>query len=209
MSVNLPYLATPGSITTCLEKIKAASTPDRVTTDFVNNILRMKGGTGNAIIPYLKKIGLVSSDGSPTDLYRQFRNNSNGGIAIAEAIKKGYRPLLEANEYFHKLNDTELKDLIIQVTGLDKDNSSIKLISGTLKNLKTFALFENNIDSNINVEPKEIKMQFSDSQPSFPHQEKIGLNLSYTINLNLPNTTDQSVFNAIFKSLKENLLSNE
>ncbi|WP_428769762.1 DUF5343 domain-containing protein [Treponema sp. HNW] len=207
MNVNLPYLAAPGSIITCLERIKTASTPDRVTTDFVNTILQIKGGTGNAIIPYLKKIGLVSSDGSPTDLYRQFRNNSNGGIAIAEAIKKGYRPLLEANEYFHKLNDTELKDLIIQVTGLDKDNASIKLISNTLKNLKTFALFEDNIDSDISVEPKELQIPLP--QPSFPHQEKIGLNLSYTINLNLPNTTDQSVFNAIFKSLKENLLSNE
>jgi len=33
---------------------------------------------------------------------------------------------------------------------------------------------------------------------------KIGL--SYTINLNLPATTDIDVFNAIFKSLRENLL---
>jgi hypothetical protein len=33
-----------------------------------------------------------------------------------------------------------------------------------------------------------------------------GLNLSYTINLNLPETSDVEVFNAIFKSLKENLL---
>ncbi len=32
------------------------------------------------------------------------------------------------------------------------------------------------------------------------------LNLSYTINLNLPETSDIQVFNAIFRSLKENLL---
>jgi hypothetical protein len=30
--------------------------------------------------------------------------------------------------------------------------------------------------------------------------------ISYTINLNLPATTDVEVFNAIFKSLKENIL---
>lgn len=35
--------------------------------------------------------------------------------------------------------------------------------------------------------------------------DKFGI--SYTINLNLPATTDIEVFNAIFKSLKENLLS--
>jgi hypothetical protein len=33
-----------------------------------------------------------------------------------------------------------------------------------------------------------------------------GFNLSYTINLNLPETADVEVFNAIFRSLKENLL---
>ena len=32
------------------------------------------------------------------------------------------------------------------------------------------------------------------------------LGLSYTINLNLPATTEIEVFNAIFKSLRENLL---
>jgi hypothetical protein len=37
----------------------------------------------------------------------------------------------------------------------------------------------------------------------------VGLNLSYTINLNLPPTSDIAVFNAIFKSLKENLLRND
>ena len=33
-----------------------------------------------------------------------------------------------------------------------------------------------------------------------------GINLSYTINLNLPTTTDIEVFNAIFKSLRDHLL---
>ena len=32
------------------------------------------------------------------------------------------------------------------------------------------------------------------------------VNLSYTFYLNLPNTTDIAVFNAIFKALKDNML---
>ena len=38
------------------------------------------------------------------------------------------------------------------------------------------------------------------------HTQALGLNLGYTINLNLPATSDIAVFNAIFRSLKENLL---
>lgn len=40
--------------------------------------------------------------------------------------------------------------------------------------------------------------------PDQHHVSKLGL--SYNINLILPNTDDPKVFNAIFKSLKENLL---
>jgi hypothetical protein len=37
-------------------------------------------------------------------------------------------------------------------------------------------------------------------------QLSVGLNLGYTINLNLPATSDPAVFNAIFRALKEHLL---
>jgi len=39
-----------------------------------------------------------------------------------------------------------------------------------------------------------------------PLRREFDLNLSYTINLVLPKTDDAAVFNAIFKSLRENLL---
>jgi hypothetical protein len=64
---SLPYLASPGSIKTALERIRSAATPDRVTVDFITTKLQLKGGTGFAILPYLKKIGFVGTDGSPTD----------------------------------------------------------------------------------------------------------------------------------------------
>jgi hypothetical protein len=45
-------------------------------------------------------------------------------------------------------------------------------------------------------------------RPEFARRngQEIGMNLSYTINLNLPPSTDPEVFNAIFKALKEHLL---
>ena len=86
----LPYLASPGSIKTAFEKIRTAATPERVTGDFMNTKLQIKGGTGSALIPFLKKIGFVASDGAPTELYKRFRNPSIGGTAVAAAIKIGY-----------------------------------------------------------------------------------------------------------------------
>jgi hypothetical protein len=55
MADTLPYLASPGSLKSCLERIRTAATPERVTKDFVTTILQIKGGTGAALSPYLKK----------------------------------------------------------------------------------------------------------------------------------------------------------
>jgi Family of unknown function (DUF5343) len=208
VATSLPYLASPGSIKTALERIRAAATPDRVTADFITTKLQIKGGTGRALIPYLKKIGFVNSDGSPSDIYKRFRNNAQGGAAIAEAIKLGYRELGQVNEYFYELNDNNLLGLIVQVTGVERDNQVAKLTLSTLKTLKGFADFEANsfVQEQIQVAPENTRLPSVTIEPQMSNG-KIGLNLSYTINLNLPATTDQAVFNAIFRSLKEHLLS--
>lgn len=211
-ATSLPYLVSPGSLKTALEKIRSAAKPERISGDFINTKLQIKGGTGRALVPYLKKIGFVATDGSPTDIYTQFRNTTTGAAAAAKAVKLGYAPLAEVNENFYGLQDKDLLNLIVQVTGLEKDSSVAKLTLSTLKNLKSFANFEassteenphsaNPVSTHVNL-PK-----FDDPAPQ--KSEGVGLNLSYTINLNLPATTDQAVFNAIFRSLKEHLINEQ
>ncbi len=210
MPISLPYLASPNSIKNALEKIRSAATPERVTGDFVSTKLQIKGGTGAAIPPYLKKIGFVGSDGAPTDIYRRFRNHATSGSATAESVKIGYRELAQANEYFFELNDKDLLALIIQVTGVESDNSVAKLTLSTFKALKGFADFEaKSVTEDIGLNTSISSETTSTPRSSFPVQpeSRVGLNLSYTINLNLPATSDQAVFNAIFRSLKEHILS--
>jgi len=56
------------------------------------------------------------------------------------------------------------------------------------------------------AKPAEDDIRSNDAQQSNGTPVGLGLNLSYTINLNLPASSDIAVFNAIFKSLKDNLL---
>jgi hypothetical protein len=48
----------------------------------------MKGGTPRATIPFIKKMGLVADDGTPTDLYKQLRNEKKSKGAIAPRANK-------------------------------------------------------------------------------------------------------------------------
>lgn len=222
MPVHLPYLARPASLKTALERIRTAATPERVTGDFVSTTLNLKGGTGAAIIPYLKKVGFVASDGTPTEIYKTFRNQSKSGSAAASAVKVGYAALGQVNETFFKLGDKDLKDLVLQVTGAAADNSAAKHTVATLKTLMSFADFNAASVSGSTGVDDVLKPDVPDSgrsdlvrlrngsgtdEQGGGASGRVGLNLAYTINLNLPATTDQAVFNAIFKSLREHLLS--
>lgn len=222
MPVHLPYLARPASLKTALERIRTAATPERFTGDFVSTTLNLKGGTGAALIPYLKKVGFVASDGTPTEIYKTFRNQSKSGAAAASAVKVGYAALGQVNETFFKLGEKDLKDLVLQVTGAAADNSAAKHTVATLKTLMTFADFNLALAGGSAAVEEVLKADLPDSgRPDFVRlgngngngrqdagvSGRVGLNLAYTINLNLPATTDQAVFNAIFKSLREHLLS--
>src|SRR5438132_4614622 len=104
MTTKLPYVAQPGAIKKIFDKAKEAKTPDRFTTDFLDTKLGFRGGNSRQFIPLAKKLSLLKSDGTPTDLYKAFRNSSTGKAAIAEAMKVGYREIFDRNEYAGNLS---------------------------------------------------------------------------------------------------------
>ncbi len=97
MAKNLPYVTTVRTLERMLEKITNASVPERFTQDFVSTKLSMRGGTPRAIIPFIKKMGHVAGDGSPTELYKKFRNQKKSGGVIAKCMKNVYAPFIIFN----------------------------------------------------------------------------------------------------------------
>jgi hypothetical protein len=93
----LPYVTAHGNIERALKGIKAAATPPNVNQDFVKTILKIPGGSGNQMTSYLRKIGFAATDGTPTEIYKKFRNPATEGQAAAEALKIGYKPLYVRN----------------------------------------------------------------------------------------------------------------
>jgi hypothetical protein len=56
--------------------------------------------------------------------------------------------------------------------------------------------------------PQPAQGPASGADQQTPEKGNIEMRVGYTINLNLPETTNPEVFNAIFKSLRDNLLTN-
>src|SRR5262249_5042989 len=154
-----------------------------------------------------RKLGLSNSDGTPNELYRKFRNPASSGSAIAAAIKTAYAPLYIRNEFMHELSDPDLLGLVVEETGQAHDSQAVRLTVSCIKHLKTFARFNSTIpEGDIILEAKKEITPPPKLTSSERSSRTLGLNLGYTINLNLPATSDPEVFDAIFKSLKEHLL---
>jgi hypothetical protein len=202
---TLPYVTAPGNIDKALVAIKSAQTPERVTQDFVKTVLKIKGGSGDQIASYLKKIGFVNSDGTPSPIYSRFRNVSTSGAAAMDALRHGYAPLYRRNEFMHKLDDSELKGLVIEETGDSHDSSVPNLVLSAINALRKHAK-ETHAKAGESDSSEQQRKNAAEVLRVPSDDLRSGLNLSYTINLNLPATTDIAVFNAIFKSLKEHLL---
>lgn len=207
---SLPYITAPGNIDRALNGIKAAAVPPRVSQDFVKTILKIPGGSGDQVTAFLKKLGFANPDGSPNEAYRRFRNPTTSERTMAAAIKKAYAPLAVRNEFFFKLNDNDLLGLVVEETGGAHDANPVKLIVNCIKHLKEFADFtegdEETGRSETRREETEVVLANALSREGDRQQKNLGINLGYTINLNLPATSDPAVFDAIFKSLKEHLL---
>lgn len=215
----LPYLTSPGNISKAFAAIQAAATPDKVSQDFVKTVLRIPGGSGDNMTTFLKRIGFASSDGTPTERYKRFRNQRTAGDAVADAMRDAYGELFRRNEFAHLLDEDELRGQIVEITGSATDARPVTLTLSTFKNLLEFANFTENLDKSeaLEIPPMQSDSERADTGYQNPNynsnppsdSQKLGLNIGYTINLNLPATSDISVFNAIFKSLKEHLLKND
>ena len=198
-----PFMNSYGLVPRILEKIKAAQTPTRFTTDFLGTKLGFTGGSARPFIAFAKRIGLVQSDGTPSDLYKAYRNPDQSKAAMAQMVRKGYGELYSRNEFVHVLPKEKLEGLVIEITGLNKGNPTVRAICNTFQALVKLADFEKSDAATPKTDEEDTPMF---APPPTPPLNGLGLNLAYTINLVLPKSDDVAVFNAIFRSLRENLL---
>jgi hypothetical protein len=215
MSDHPLYMNAYGSISKVLNKMIEAKRPERFTQDFLETVLALPSSSLRPIIPLLKRIGFLNSDGSPTDLYSKFKTEGARKAAMAAGLRIGYPEIFKRNEYAYKLDKSKLTDIVVEMTGLEKNNGVVRSIVGTFSALNEFADFDQPLSDakpeRIEAASKPVDDAIHDRSigqlpSSGASPQRVGMNLAYTINLNLPESTNIEVFNTIFRSLKENLL---
>lgn len=203
---GLPYSVSPGVFKKALEGIIISERPDKFSGHFLSTILKLTGGSAKAVPPLLKKMNFLSSDGSPTDLYSKFKSDSARSSAALEGLRSAFSEMFKRNEFIHKADESKVIDLIVEITGLRKAD---RIVGYTYQSFEAIRSFidknQPSIEAGIFPEREAPDLISPRGVQEFSKPNNIGI--AYNINIILPETENVAVFNAIFRSLKANLLS--
>jgi len=197
---DYPYMISNNKIALIISGIQSAAKPQKFTLDVLKN-LGFSSTNDRAIVQVLKKLGFLTDDSVPTTYYDQLRDKASSKSIMATRIRDLYSELFAINTNIQNESETNIKGAISRVTG--KDETGVNRIFNTFKSLCTIADFE----YKSTPEHKEEKKEETNKVAQQPNSNPIkSADFHYNIQIHLPATTDISVYNAIFKSLKENLM---
>lgn len=202
--VTLPnaYYQGYGKLSDFFSKIRDANAPEQ----FSQQLLKDWGYSSSndrALIPLLKAIGFLSSDGRPTARYLDYRDHSRSKQVMGEALQDAYQDI-----FLIKSNPTQADMAAIQGKFKSYHNASDN-VSGIMA--KTFLGLLALADISKKNPPQPVAAEIHDQdthQSTFPNMTTGGVisGLHYNIQIHLPATKDVEVYNAIFKSLREHFV---
>ena len=208
MAKEIPYMAAVGNVDEIIQRIRAAGTPARFTHDFLSSTLGFRSSNDRGFLKVLRVLGMVTSDGVPTERYNAFKNDISGGSAMADGLRDGWADLFLADERAHEKNTTELQQMFKTITG--KGDAVAGKMATTFKTLAKHADFTNVPGAIPGSGRDDAAGAASDEgAPSSAAAATTGLSsitLSHDVHVHLPTTSDIAVYTAIFRALREELV---
>lgn len=219
MALSDNYTVKPNAIPSYFEAMLDARVPERFTQRFLQS-LEFTNTNDRLFINTLKELGFLDSDGVPTDRYYNFLNRSQSERMVAEGVREAYSDLFAVDSNANELSLAETTDLLRTLYKDRKPDGVLKQIASTFIALCRYGDFsstkqsdprpgteatrhENNNDEKGNS--AEVNQATMTHNTNGKHPVCSLDSLQYHINIVLPESRDQAVFDAIFKSLREHL----
>lgn len=218
MALPDSYTIKTGSIQAYFDAILDAQPPERFSVKFLEN-LGFTSTNDRLLIGILKDLGFLNRDGTPQQRYFDFLDRTRSPQVLAEGIREAYADLFAVNVKANEFNIQEAKNKLRTLYSGKKTDLVIGNIAKTFRALCDYADFSTLPSTRQERRPKEEhiekpqeEQQSVQHSPRHQHDEALSSSgkirvsgLQYHINIVLPETRDQAVFDAIFKSLRDHL----
>jgi len=134
-----PFMFGYGVIAAVIEKIQDRDAPDVFSHDYLRYTLGFSRESDRAFIALAKRMGLLTAEGKPTELYHDLRKPKQAHAALAKAMHQGYAMLYARNAKVDGLDRKDLAALIAELTTLEPGHTTARAIVGTFLALRDLA----------------------------------------------------------------------
>lgn len=210
MSLPDSYTLKPGSIAAYFDAILAAQPPERFSIKFLEN-LGFTSTNDRLFIGILKDLGFLNADGVPQQRYYDFLDKSRSKTVVAAGVRDSYSDLFAINTKANELSASDVKNKLRTLYSGKKTDGVIDRIAKTFAALCEYGDFTQPVSQGSKPDTKNDSKK-EDQTNKKPEAGIAGLgqtialdSLQYHINIVLPETRDQGVYDAIFRSLREHL----
>ena len=209
MALSDAYLSQVKNLSQILRAIRQAQPPERFTHKFLAG-LDFKSTNDRGIIGVLKALGFTDESGVPKQPYFDYMDDERHKVVLADGIRRAYAELFQLNNKANERDVAWVKNKLKMLTQGAKSDAVLPKMAATFIALCKEADFTNPA---IAKESKgEAPVEIPSSPESAPDHQPQGhgkqhrFALAYNIHIELPAVRDQAVYDAIFKSLRDNLL---
>lgn len=214
MTLPDSYTIKPGAIPEYFKAIINAEAPERFSTKFLES-LDFKSTNDRLLIGIMKELGFIDTDGIPKPRYFELLDKTKWKTILGLAIKDSYSALFAVNKDANTLSVDEVRNKLRTLYAGGKKDTVITNIAKTFRALCDEADFPSSQGQVVSVEiplseqasPETTATNGTTSKTyQLPTTDKALLSsLQYHINIVLPESRDQAVYDAIFKSLRDHL----
>lgn len=202
---GFPYTVVPKRLESFFQKIQQVGRPQKVDQKWLASV-GFQAKNDRQIPTVLKFIGLIDQSGTPTDKWMQFRGRNRAGAVLAEGIRDGYAELFQTYHNANELGETELKNFFGT-----KTSAGAHTISRTVSTFRTLCKLADfgEVPAQASLPVAGVQQTAAMSEPATRStvQTGAGMTININIQLTLPETKDQSVYDGLFAALKKHLLA--
>lgn len=216
MSLPDSYTLKPNAVSAYFDAILDAQPPERFSVKFLEN-LGFTSTNDRLFIGMLKDLGFLNRDGAPQQRYFDFLDRSRSRQMLAEGIKESYSDLFAVNKNAQDMSVEAVKNKLRTMYAGKKTDLVIGNIAKTFRALCDYADFssissaakKHTAKAAVEAMPTGEPQRAAEAEvlpESAPPSGMIQVSgLQYHLNIVLPDSRDQAVYDAIFKSLREHL----
>lgn len=183
--LDLPYVEAHEKMESFFEAVRKAVIPEKFTYRFFADI-GFPSSNDRDFVKALRQLGFINAKGRPTKDYQGLKDADARTSVLSEKLRVTYEDMFEELKLPQNVPENVLNGYFGRITG--ESMEKVLVYAKTFKAIAKLAEFDDSVE---------------DGQEGKKEKRRQKKRTNINLNLSLPTTTDEKVYQVLFKHLKD------